>query len=149
MGLARKIVEYREAVPRQINGLRPPEVAAVKAGRLMLREIDEAARQRESFAFETTLSGLGHLRRIEAWRAANYHVSLLFLSLPTVEMALARVAERVRQGGHNVPEAIVRRRFVSGRRNFETRYRDAVDAWALDDNAREEPVLLEWGEQPP
>lgn len=154
---ARTFLPQEAQCPRFINadliaeGLSPfaPEVAAVKAGRLMLREIDEAARQRESFAFETTLSGLGHLRRIKAWRAANYHVSLLFLSLPTVEMALARVAERVRQGGHNVPEAIVRRRFVSGRRNFETRYRNAVDAWALYDNAGEEPVLLEWGEQPP
>jgi predicted ABC-type ATPase len=154
---ARTFLPQEAQCPRFINadliaeGLSPfaPEVAAVKAGRLMLREIDEAVRQRESFAFETTLSGLGYLRRIGAWRAVNYHVSLLFLSLPTVEMALARVAERVRQGGHNVPEAIVRRRFVSGHRNFETRYRDAVDAWALYDNAGEEPVLLEWGEQLP
>lgn len=154
---ARTFLPEEAQCPRFINadliaeGLSPfaPEVAAVKAGRLMLQEIDEAARQRENFAFETTLSGLGHLRRIEAWRATNYHVSLLFLSLPTVEMALARVAERVRQGGHDVPEAVVRRRFVSGRRNFETRYRDAVDAWALYDSAGEEPVLLEWGEQPP
>jgi predicted ABC-type ATPase len=124
-----------------------PEVAAIKAGRLMLREIDEAAAKRESFAFETTLSGLGYLRRIENWRAAGYHVSLLFLSLPTVEMALARVAERVRQGGHDVPEATIRRRFVSGRRNFETRYRDAVDAWAVYDNSREARVLVEWRER--
>lgn len=61
--------------------------------------------------------------------------------------AVARVAERVRQGGHHVPEATIRRRFVAGRRNFERLYRPRVDAWALYDNAGEQPVLLDWGER--
>ena len=141
--------------PRFVNadliaaGLTPfaPQAAAIKAGRLMIGEILACVAHRESFAFETTLSGLNYLRHIGEWRALGYHVSLFFLSLPTADMAIARVAERVRQGGHDVPEAIVRRRFVSGRRNFDDRYRDAVDAWALYDNSGREPMLLEWGER--
>jgi len=73
-------------------------------------------------------------------------VSLFFLSLPTAEFAVARVAERVRQGGHHIPEDVIRRRFASGRRNFDDSYRGAVDAWALYDNSGEEPALIEWGE---
>lgn len=77
----------------------------------------------------------------------GYHVSLFFLSLPSVELAVARVAERVRQGGHNIPEPVIRRRFDAGRKNFERFYRDAVDAWALYDNSGNEPVLIGWGER--
>jgi predicted ABC-type ATPase len=100
----------------------------------------------DNFAFETTLSGLGYLRRIREWRLAGYHVSLFFLSLPSADLAIARVAERVRQGGHAIPEDVVRRRFIAGKRNFDQSYQDAVDVWALYDNAGDEPVLLEWSE---
>lgn len=102
-------------------GLSPfaPELAAMKAGRLMLREMSEHAVKDESFAFETTLSGLGYLQHIRRWRAQGYCVSLFFLSLPAVELAIARVAERVRQDGHDVPEPVIRRRFAAGLRNFE------------------------------
>ena len=129
-------------------GLSPfaPDVAAIKAGRVMLEEIADCVRREESFAFETTLSGLGYLTHIQQWRAQGYLVSLYFLSLPNVEAAIARVAERVRQGGHNIPEPIIRRRFVAGLRNFEQHYKAAVNAWAKYDNTGETPVLLEWGE---
>ena len=102
-------------------GLSPfaPELAAFKAGRLMLEAISEHARRGESFAFETTLSGLTYAQMIPAWQADGYSVTLIFLSLPNAEMALARVAGRVAQGGHNVPEVIVRRRFAAGIRNFD------------------------------
>ena len=63
-------------------------------------------------------------------------------------MAIDRVAERVRQGGHDVPSDVIRRRFVAGLRNLEQVYRDAVDAWAIYDNAGDEPVLSNWGEKP-
>ena len=131
-------------------GLSPfaPEAAAIRAGRLMLEEMASCMSHRESFAFETTLSGLGYLRHIRAWKEAGYHISLFFLALPTAELAIARVAERVRQGGHNIPEDVIRRRFQAGRVNFDRHYRAAVDAWALYDNAGEEPVLIEWGETP-
>ena len=129
-------------------GLSPfaPEVAAIKAGRVMLEEIAACVRREESFAFETTLSGLGYLTHIQQWRAQGYLVSIYFLALPNVEAAIARVAERVRQGGHNIPEPVIRRRFIAGLRNFEQHYKAAVNAWAEYDNTGDTPVLLEWGE---
>ncbi|SDY20336.1 Predicted ABC-type ATPase [Variovorax sp. YR634] len=153
---ARAFLPQEAQISRFINadliaaGLSPfaPEAEAIKAGRLMLEEIAECVRRRESFAFETTLSGLSYLRHIGAWRKSGYHVSLFFLALPTAEFAVARVAERVRQGGHHIPEDVIRRRFEAGHRNFDDRYRAAVDAWALYDNAGEEPDLIEWGEAP-
>ena len=129
-------------------GLSPfaPDVEAFKAGRLMLEEIADCVRKRESFAFETTLSGLSYLERIRKWREQGYHVSLFFLSLPDAETAIARVAERVRQGGHDIPEAVIRRRFAAGLRNLENAYKSEVDSWAKYDNVGERPTLLEWGE---
>lgn len=152
---ARAFLPKEADCPRFINadliaaGLSPfaPEVEAIKAGRLMLQEIAACVARGESFSFETTLSGLVYLKHIEAWRVAGYHVSLFFLELPSPEMAIARVAERVRQGGHDISEPVIRRRFAIGRQNFERRYQRAVDAWALYDNSGEEPVLIEWGEQ--
>ena len=152
---ARAFLPEEAQCPRFVNadliaaGLSPfaPEVAAIKAGRLMLREIADCVKRGESFAFETTLSGLVYLRHIQDWRELGYHVGMFFLSLPSVELAIARVAERVRQGVHNIPESVIRRRFLAGRANFDDQYRDAVDAWALYDNSGDEPVMLEWGEK--
>ena len=126
-------------------GLSPfaPETAAFKAGRLMLEEMANCVQKGESFAFETTLSGLHYLVRIRQWREQGYHVSLFFLYLPDVEMAIARVAERVKQGGHDIPSDVIRRRFTAGLRNFHLAYKSVVDVWALFDNAGETPVLLE------
>jgi predicted ABC-type ATPase len=152
---ARAFLPEEAQCPRFINadliaaGLSPfaPEAEAFKAGRLMLGEIAACTAKGESFGFETTLSGLGYLRHIEGWRQQGYHVALFFLSLPTPELAIARVAERVKQGGHNIPEPVIRRRFLSGKTNFERHYRHAVDAWALYDNSGDSPVLIEWGEK--
>ena len=120
-------------------GLSPfaPEAAAVKAGRLMLQEIAACALRHESFAFERTLAGRAYLRHIEDWPRAGYPVSLFFLSLPNVELAVARVAERVRQGGHEIPEPVIRRRFSAGLRNFERHYRPAASLIAMQRAARQ------------
>ncbi len=150
---ARSFLPAEAHLPRFINadliaaGLSPfaPETAAIKAGRLMLEEIDGCAKRGESFAFETTLSSRGYLRHITQWRAQGYHVSLFFLGLPDAETAIARVAERVRQGGHDIPEAVIRRRFAAGLRNFH-HYRAAVDDWALYDNSGSTPMMQEWEE---
>ena len=123
---ARSFLPEEAQCPRFINadliaaGLSPfaPQKAALKAGRLMLGEIAECVRKGESFAFETTLSGLAYVKQIKQWRAQGYHVSLFFLSLPDAEMAIARVAERVRQGGHDIPQAVIRRRCVISRRSI-------------------------------
>ena len=122
------------------------EAAALKAGRLMLREIDDCVKQKESFAFETKLSGLGYLSRIRQWRLMGYEVSLYFLALPSAETAIMRVAARVKQGGHNIPESVIRRRFIAGLRNFEAFYKSEVNHWVKYDNLGEQPVLIEWGE---
>ncbi|MBI5330912.1 MAG: zeta toxin family protein [Betaproteobacteria bacterium] len=130
-------------------GLSPfaPEAAAVRAGRIMLEQIAAHVRRREDFALETTLSGRGYAKRIPEWQALGYRVELFFLALPSPEIAIARVAMRVRQGGHDVPEAVIRRRFDAGKRNFARTYCPLVDAWALYDNEGSEPVPLDWGEK--
>lgn len=129
-------------------GLAPfaPETAAIKAGRLMLEEIAAHSKRGDSFAFETTLSGLAYRVHIRKWRAQGYHISLFFLALPSVEAAIARVEERVRQGGHNIPEEVIRRRFASGLRNFEEIYKGEVHTWVKYDNSGLEPEVIEWGE---
>ena len=128
-------------------GLSPfrPSRVALEAGRLVLKQIDALARQGRSFAFETTLSGRGHARRIAQWQEQGYRVKLFFLRLPTPEAAIARVAQRVTEGGHDVPEAVIRRRFQEGWRNFEEMYRGLVDGWAVYDNSDDVPSLLEEG----
>jgi predicted ABC-type ATPase len=151
---ARSFLPHEAKCERFLNadliaaGLSPfaPEQAAIKAGRLMLTELDECAGKGESFALETTLAGLTYVRRIGQWRSLGYHVSLFFLGLPDAETAIARVAERVRQGGHHIPDDVIRRRFAAGLLNFQNTYKWAVDVWAEFDNVGEEPTLLQWGE---
>lgn len=155
---AGKTTFAREFLPQEANcpifvnadliaaGLSPfvPESAGISAGRVMLAEIHRHFSAGESFAFETTLAGHGYARLIPRWQTASYKVKLIFLRLENADAAVARVAERVRQGGHNVPEAVIRRRFRSGLENFNTIYAPLVDAWALYDNSGSEPVLLDW-----
>ena len=126
------------------SGINPfqPEQAAFEAGRIMLRTMDKYVEQEESFAFETTLSGRGYMRLIPQWQAQGYQVILLFLSLPTPEVAVARVRIRVRQGGHDVPEQVIRRRYHAGWRNFQQVYRQIVDLWMLYDASDRTPVLI-------
>ena len=81
------------------------------------------------------------------WQELGYHVELIFLSLPDPDVAVARVAARVSQGGHNVPEDVIRRRFTLGLQNLTDIYRQLVDAWVLYDNSGSVPKLLEWGEK--
>jgi predicted ABC-type ATPase len=126
------------------EGLSPfqPDIVAIRAGRLMLSQINEHVRKGESFAFETTLSGRVYAQRVPRWQRQGYQVKLFFLRLPIPEMAITRVKQRVREGGHDVPEAVIRRRFHSGWRNFENIYRDLVDEWVLYDNSGVQPLLL-------
>ena len=128
-------------------GLAPfePERAAFRAGRLMLEEIFNHARWGHNFAFETTLSGKGYARHIPDWQADGYTVKLFFLRLTSVQLAIARVRQRVREGGHDIPEPVIRRRFEAGVHNFETIYKAVVDEWALYDNSGSEPALIEEG----
>ncbi len=130
-------------------GLSPfqPELAAMRAGRIMVDLIRAHVARGESFAVETTLADRSYARMIRDWLAKSYRVSIWFLALPSPDVAIARVAERVSHGGHAVPDSVVRRRFAAGLENFENLYKPLVDAWVLYDNAGEEPHLLDWGER--
>ncbi|MDE2852205.1 MAG: zeta toxin family protein [Acidobacteriota bacterium] len=122
-----------------------PEVAAFRAGRLMLEEIDRHASQGRSFAFETTLAGRGYVGRIRRWRSQGYVVKLIYLPLATPEEAIRRVQQRVMQGGHGIPEAVIRRRFDRSAVNFRLVYRHLVDSWLVLDRRGRALVLVEEG----
>ncbi len=128
-------------------GLSPfaPEREAIQAGKLMLRQIDKLVGLGESFCLETTLSGRTYARMIPAWQAKSFVVRLIFLSLANVEMAIARVAERVAQGGHYIPEDVIRRRFIAGFANFQNIYKNLVNGWTLYDNSGQSPQLIDSG----
>jgi len=153
---ARAFLPKEAGVLRFINadliaaGLSPfsPEQMAITAGRLMLQEINRCVKHGESFAFETTLSGLTWLQHIKQWQNLGYRIILYFLSLQKVELALLRVAERVKQGGHNIPEAVIRRRFQAGLSKFEQHYKPIVNEWIHYDNSSSELILLNAGENP-
>ena len=150
---AREFLPAEAGLPIFINadliaaGLSPfdPDAAAIRAGRMMLEEIDRYAAEGRSFAFETTLSGHTYLRRIDSWRAAGFIVKLIFLSLGSPEEAIARVAMRVQQGGHDIAPEVIRRRFAAGVQNFVEVYRHRVDYWRWYDNAGPTPRLLNEG----
>lgn len=126
-------------------GLSPfaPETQNLRAGRLLLERIQELFSARVDFAFETTLAGRSYARMLKTFREEGYRVVLFFLWLPSVELAVSRVAMRVRQGGHHIPEADIRRRYTAGLRNFFGLYRSVIDAWWLYDASELPPVLIE------
>jgi len=118
------------------------ENVAMQAGRVMLERLGDLARQQSDFAFETTLASRSFAPRLQELRTAGYRAHLLFLWLPSPEMAVARVASRVQQGGHNVPEDVVIRRYHAGLRNLLRLYMPIVDAWMVFDNSRREGYEL-------
>lgn len=125
-------------------GLSPfaPESQNFRAARLLLTRMKELTESRESFGFETTLSGRSYLRTLAAMKEEGYQLVLFFLWLPTSDLAVDRVAERVLAGGHDVPEPIIRRRFDSGLRNLFQRYRDLADWWWLLDGSSLPPSVI-------
>jgi predicted ABC-type ATPase len=123
-----------DVIARGLSGFRP-EGAAMTAGRVMLARLHELARQRVSFAFETTLASRLFAPWVEDLIAEGYQFHLVFLWLPSPDLAVARVAARVRLGGHDVPEETIRRRFDSGLRNFFHLYQPLAKTWRLYDNS--------------
>jgi predicted ABC-type ATPase len=132
------------------RGLSPfnPEKAALRAGKLLLEEIARRIAQRKSFAFETTLSGQNYARHIPLWRKQGYYVTLIFLSLLSADLAVARVKARVKQGGHDVPEAVIRRRFDAGLINFDSLYKPLAGSWAVYDSSFNPPRPIAAGDNP-
>jgi predicted ABC-type ATPase len=127
------------------GGLSPlkPELAAIASGRLVLRELDRMVAARDDFAFETTLSGLAYVRRLQSWKRAGYRIEIIYLKLRSPQLALRRIAARVQQGGHNVPKSDVVRRFDRSWHNFESVYQPLADSWSVYDNSNGAPVFLE------
>ncbi|MBU0878491.1 MAG: zeta toxin family protein [Candidatus Omnitrophica bacterium] len=126
------------------QGLAPfePRAAAIKAGKLVLQQIHEYAKHGVDFAFETTLSGKSYVGLLTELKTRGYALHLFFLWLPSAELAIARIKERVREGGHHVPAEDVRRRFTRGINNFFTQYEPVFDSWMLFDNSKAKPVLI-------
>lgn len=126
------------------QGLAPfvPEAAAFKAGKLVLEEIWRYIKNRDDFAFETTLAGRSYLRLMRRLRDAGYNIHIFFLWLPTPEVALSRIRERVAQGGHDVPPKDVLRRYDRSIANFFRNYSDFADPWMLFNSEHTPPKLV-------
>jgi predicted ABC-type ATPase len=133
-----------DVIARGLSGFKP-EGAALAAGRVMLARLRELARGRESFAFETTMASRLLARWLAGLIAKGYRFRLVFLWLPSADMALARVAERVRMGGHAVPEETIRRRYDVGLRNFLRLYRPLAESWRVYDNSKTPARLIALG----
>ncbi len=125
-------------------GLAPfePRSAAIKAGRLVLQQIHEFSGRGVDFAFETTLSGTSYARTLTELKKKGYAVHLFFLFIPSPELAIQRIKDRVREGGHNVPDEDVRRRFFRGINNFFKVYEPLLDSWMMFDNSRTRHALI-------
>ena len=125
-------------------GLAPlaPERRRVAAGRVFLREIALNVDARHDFGFETTLAGSAHRRLIMRLKSEGWRVELVYLALPTVEMAKSRVAERVRHGGHDIPFADIERRFFRSLDNFLNDYALVVDQAVCHFNGGNSPVVV-------
>ena len=110
----------------------------VAAGRKMLRRIDELVRLRKSVAFETTAASLGLRSKIHGIQESGYLYHLVYIWIPSADMAVQRVAARVRSGGHDIPEGVIRRRYGRSLDNFFNDYMPMADAWIMIDNSNEE-----------
>jgi len=153
---AGKTTFAREFLPHQVacfefvnadliaGGLSPlaPDTAAIQAGRLMLERIHTLAAQQKDFGFETTLSGRSYLKLFRDLKRRGYEIHVSFVWLQSVELALQRVADRVRFGGHNVPAAVIRRRYAKGLRNLSGDYRAIWNSVSFYDNSGKSPVLV-------
>lgn len=125
-----------------------PEKAAFQAGRVMIERLQQLAVDQEDFAFETTLASKTFAHWIQNLKQSGYTFHLFYLWLPSPEFAIARVAERVQMGGHNVPEETIRRRYYAGLKNFFAMYQQLADTWRIYDNsAPGSPRLLSTGER--
>ena len=131
------------------GGIAPfaPKDAAIKAGKLLLEEIRSTAKRRVDFGFETTLSGRSHPHLFRDLIQSGYDLHLFFLWIPTVEISLKRIAERVARGGHDIPEPVARRRFHRGIENLFLRYNEFLSSWAIFDNSGPDPQTIAYREK--
>jgi len=126
------------------KGLSPfqPDKVAIEAGRIMLNRINELLKQKEDFAFETTLSARTYGQLIKKAQLEGYFVTLVYFWLNSVELAIQRVITRVLAGGHNIPDETIRRRYRKGKENLSKIYLPICDYWMIIDNSEYPPVLI-------
>jgi predicted ABC-type ATPase len=126
------------------RGLSPfqPASAAIKAGRILLEEFHESVSNRESFGLESTLSGRSYVHLFANAKQNGYRIELHYLTLRSVDQAVSRVKTRVSMGGHNIPEADIRRRFAKSRQNLAELYLPLADAWMVWDSSKFVPTVL-------
>ena len=126
------------------RGISPldPEAGALAAGRLMIERLNELVSAGQGFAFETTCSGRGHVRLLQRCRATGYRITLIFLWLPSANIALSRVARRVSRGGHRIPNEVIVRRYAAGLRNMRHIYLPLADEAYIYDNSDGSGVLI-------
>lgn len=126
------------------TGLSPfsPGLVAIKAGKLVLEEINRLADKGADFAFETTLAGKSYIKFLKNLKEHGYSINIFFLWIPNTALALTRIKDRVSEGGHDVPAVDVKRRFNRGLDNFFKHYKPMADTWLLFDNSDVVPRLL-------
>ncbi|MBU1261168.1 MAG: zeta toxin family protein [Planctomycetes bacterium] len=129
------------------QGLAPfwPEKANIKAGKLVLEQIHEYAKQQIDFAFETTLAGKTYFRMLRKFKENGYKLHLFFLWIPDTKLAIARINSRVAKGGHNVPVQDVKRRFKRSIYNLFNLYMPILDFWILFNNTSIQPLPIAKG----
>lgn len=131
------------------RGLSPfnPEKAAIEAGRIMLNKIVELIKRKRDFAFETTLSSKSYVRTIENAKKEGFKITLIFFWLDSVDLAIERVETRVREGGHNIPQDVIRRRYYAGLRNLFDLYISNADYWLLFNTSKPSYELIAEGNE--
>ena len=129
------------------RGISPfqPEKAGIEAGRLMLKRIKKLLESGESFAFETTLSTRSYIQFIDRAKQLNYQVTCLFFWLDSEELAISRVETRVKEGGHHIPEDVIRRRYRGGLKNFFNLFLAKVDNWLFVNNSGDKYEIIAEG----
>lgn len=129
------------------KGLSPfnPDKVAIEAGRIMLKKINDFISKQHDFAFETTLSTKSHVKTIEKVSENIYEITLLFLFLDSVDLAIERVKTRVNEGGHEIPEKVIKRRYFSGLKNLFELYLPICDYWMVTNNSNPSLELIAEG----
>ena len=137
------VLEYVNADPIAL-GLSAFDSASMsfEAGRIVVARLRDLAKSRKSFAFETTLASRFYAPWVKRLRESGYRFHLVFLWLSSIELAIERVEERVRSGGHSIPDEVIRRRYDRGIANFFNFYQPLADTWAAYDNSGSGTPLL-------
>jgi predicted ABC-type ATPase len=141
IGMRIPVFVNADTIARGLNAFNP-ESEAVRAGRIMLEHLRNLASQRKSFAFETTLAARTYAEWLRELRQAGYAIHLLYYWLNSPDLAIERVADRVRSGGHFIPADTIRRRYSRSVRNFLELYRPVVSTWQVYDNSNRQSQLI-------